>query len=359
MASAKKHALRWWIVQAVLVVVAFGLLALAMWSNRRQIREVFAGRIEVAPLFIGFGFYVLALLSTFTRWFFLVRALSIPFRLADAMRLGFIGNVYNLVIPGGVGGDLIKAGFLCKEHPENKTRAVASMVIDRIVGLLGLFILASLGGLGAWDAASSKVRVLIGLAWLAVAAGFLALSVLFTPALYRPLHFLVRGRGRLDTLFLELIATASAYRQRIGVVAATLAAAVGIHTLFTIAFYCVSLALFGSAAPSLGRHLLIVPLTLFMQAVPLPFGALGLTETVSDQLFLLVGHPGGAVTMVGYRVLMYAGGGVSAVVYAANARQVKGLRGQVACLLSPPTAAERWCDLKSSRTTVGDTSPSR
>jgi glycosyltransferase 2 family protein len=189
-----------------------------------------------------------------------------------------------------------------------------------------LFILASLGGIAAWGAASPKVRTLIALAWIAVAAGFTALAILFTPALYRPLHHLVRGKGRLDTLFLELIATASAYRERIGVIAATLVAAVGIHTLFTIAFYCVSLALFKGEAPSLGQHLLIVPLTLFMQAVPLPFGALGLTENVSDQLFRLVGHPGGAVAMMGYRLLMYAGGLLSAVVYAANARQVRSLR---------------------------------
>ena len=98
-----------------------------------------------------------------------------------------------------------------------------------------------------------------------------------------------------------------------------------VHALFVLAFYLVSRTLFPTRLPSLGQHFLMVPLTLFTTAVPLPFGALGLSEQVSEQLFKLVGHPGGALAMMGFRVLMYAGGLVSACVYLANLRQVRGL----------------------------------
>ena len=63
-----------------------------------------------------------------------------------------------------------------------------------------------------------------------------------------------------------------------------------------LAFFLVGRALFG-AVPSLFDHFVIVPLVLFTTAVPLPFGALGLTEGVSGRLFDLVNHPGGAVAM--------------------------------------------------------------
>ena len=59
---------------------------------------------------------------------------------------------------------------------------------------------------------------------------------------------------------------------------------------------------------TLVQHFLMVPLTLFSMAVPLPFGALGLSEEVGQQLFKLVGHPSGALAMMGFRVLMYGGG---------------------------------------------------
>lgn len=319
------------LVNLVLILLAFALLGWTIWSNREQIEKVFHARPDARLFAVGFAFYLSALLITFVRWFLLVRALDLPFRLRDAFRLGFIGNVFNLVIPGAVGGDLIKAAFLCREQ-ERKTQAVASMVIDRALGLLGLFVLASLGGAFAWSSAAPAVRNLILLAWSAVAAGVIGLAILFTPALYRPFHRLLRGRLR--AIFDELVAMAGVYRSRLPTIAACLGLAVSSHALFVAAFTIVDHALYPSLAPSVGRHYVIVPLALFTTAVPLPFGALGLTEQASEKLFELVGFPGGAVAMMAFRVLMYAGGAVSVLVYLANARQVRDLRAQAQSLES-------------------------
>ncbi len=315
------------LVNAGLMLFAFALLGWTIWGNRTQIREVLDARPDGRLFAVGFALYLMALLLTFVRWFLLVRALGLPFRLTDATRLGFIGNVFNLVIPGAVGGDFIKAAFLCREQ-ERKTQAVASMVIDRILGLLGLFVLASIGGVVAWKSSPVPVRNLIALAWLAVATGLIGLAILFTPALYRPLHRMLSGRGRLGAIFDELVAMASVYRSRLGTIAAALGLAVVSHALFVAAFSVVDNALYPTSAPSVGRHYVIVPLALFTTAVPLPFGALGLTEQASERLFELFGFPGGAVAMMGFRVLMYAGGLVSVLVYLANARQVRDLRAQ-------------------------------
>ena len=51
----------------------------------------------------------------------------------------------------------------------------------------------------------------------------------------------------------------------------------------------------------------------------------GLSEEVSRQLFKLVGHPSGELAMMGFRVLMYAGGLVGACVYLAKLKEVRGL----------------------------------
>ncbi len=113
-----------------------------------------------------------------------MRVIDRRFTVGQSFLLGFIGNVFNLVIPGAVGGDFIKAAYLVRMNI-NRTQAVASMVIDRIVGLLGLFVLAGIGGAAAWAFAPEKVRVLIVLDWLAVLAGFVVLTLIFTQALTR------------------------------------------------------------------------------------------------------------------------------------------------------------------------------
>ena len=91
--------------------------------------------------------------------------------------------------------------------------------------------------------------------------------------------------------------------------------------------------------PTLAQHMQVVPLILFSTAVPLPFGALGLSEGVSDLLMRSVDHPSGAVGMMAYRVLMYLGGAVSVVVYLANLPQVRSLRGDPPEVSAQPTRA--------------------
>ena len=323
---AKRSSAKAWLVTGGLSAVAFGLLAFTINKNRGDLRTVLQGPFDsrfFQAMGIGFAVYLAALLLTFVRWFLLVRAQGTPFRLRDAVWLGFIGNLFNLVIPGAVGGDLVKLGFLFKMGM-NKTQAAASLVIDRVVGLLGLFLLASLSGAQAWARADPGLRRLIVLIWLALAAGLVGLAVLFTPALYAPLKRLVAGRGKLAGVADELEGMASAYRSRLGTVAGTIGLTVVSHALFVVAFYESGVALFRSV-PGLAEHFLIVPVVVFTTAAPLPFGALGVSEVASKQLFQLVHHPKGDLAMMGYRVLMYAGGVVCALVYLAKLGQVRGL----------------------------------
>lgn len=317
------------VLQGLLVLLALGLLGLAIWSNREQIQEVLSRPVNLPLFALALALYLLALALTFFRWFTLVRALDLPFRLRDALRLGAIGHIFNLVIPGAVGGDLIKGAFLCREQAR-RTQALSSMVIDRAVGLLGLFLLAGISGFTVWGGASADVRRLIVVVWAAVIAGFLGLAVLFTPALYRPMFGLIARRGKLAELFNELVAMASSYRSRLGTILGALVLALATHSLFVLVFYTASRAIFPGSIPSLGQHFLMVPLTLFTTAIPLPFGALGLSEQISGQLFQLAGHPGGAVAMMAFRVVIYTSALFCLPVYLANLRQVRELEATAA-----------------------------
>jgi glycosyltransferase 2 family protein len=321
-----------------LVAVAFGLLAWVIYGNRFKIAEVFRKPVDYRYFAIGLGLYLTALMVTFARWQQLVLAQGLTFSFRDAVRLGFIGNVFNLVIPGAVGGDVIKAAFLCRMQPEKKPQAVASMVLDRILGLLGLFTLAGLAGALAFSSADRDVRILIGLVWTALTAGFLGLAVVFSPSLYRPLNRLVAGRGKLERVVRELEAIGLAYRERLPMVFGMLGASILGHSIFVIAFYTASVALFEDL-PTLAQHYLLVPLALFTMAVPLPFGALGLSEQISGQLFQMVHHADGAIAMMAFRILMYGAGGVSALVYLANVRQVRTLAKEAGPIFEEAIAA--------------------
>jgi uncharacterized membrane protein YbhN (UPF0104 family) len=258
------------------------------------------------------------------------------FKLSATMVLGAIGMVYNLVIPGAVGGDLIKASYLGRMRIK-RTQAIASMVIDRILGLLALFILAAIAGAIAWSGAGRDVRTLAVAAWLATLSGFLVLAAIFTQALSRLFPKLGDSRGKIGLIVSELREMSTTYRGRLDVVGGCLVFSMFSHALNVLAFFLVGRMLYPEMTTTLAQHFLMVPLTLFTLAVPIPFGALGVTELVGGQLLKLVGHPDGEVAMMGFRVLMYLGGFVGACVYLTKLKEVRDLTAEARHLEDEPS----------------------
>ena len=66
------------------------------------------------------------------------------------MRIGLIGFFYNSVLPGSVGGDIIKAAAIAREQ-SRRTIAVATVIMDRVIALWGL----------VWFVAVSRRRLLV------------------------------------------------------------------------------------------------------------------------------------------------------------------------------------------------------
>lgn len=91
----------------------------------------------------GLGLVLTIVVLTMIRWCLLVRAVGIPLSMRDALRIGFLGYLFNLAPLGIVGGDLVKALMLSREHPGNRAKALASVIVDRILGLYVLFLVAS------------------------------------------------------------------------------------------------------------------------------------------------------------------------------------------------------------------------
>jgi glycosyltransferase 2 family protein len=321
-----QRSLRGRVINLALVATAFVLLGLVLWRNRVKILAVFAVPLDLRLLALGIAIFQCSLIITYVRWYLLVRVIEPKFTLRATLLLGFIGYVWNLVIPGAVGGDFIKAAYLVRMHIK-KTQAIASMLIDRILGLLGLFVLAAIAGGVSWSVATVDVQKLIVAAWVALGSGILVLTLIFTQAFTR---FIPRssgsGHSRLGGIVTELNAMSTTYRRRLDVVFAGLLLSVAGHALNVYAFYLMGKMLFPTSMPTtLAQHFLMVPLTLFTMVVPIPFGALGVSEEAANQIGKLVGHPGGDLAMLAFRVLMYSCGLISFCVYLANLREVQSL----------------------------------
>jgi len=237
---------------------------------------------------------------TFVRWYILVRAVELPFRLIDAFRLGFIGFFFNSFMPGSVGGDVIKAAVLAREQ-DRRAVAVATVLMDRVIALWALIWFVALLGAVFWMSGllvgqgAEQCRAIVIIAWTIIGASMLVWTALGLLPDWRAQRF----AGRLERLPKAGIAVAELwragwmYRCRPRAVFGVLVLSWVGHVGFVCFFYCAVLSLWqpdsGEQIPTLTQHFLIVPIGLVIQAAPFFPGGAGIGELGFGLLYQWLG----------------------------------------------------------------------
>ena len=253
-----------------------------------------------------------AVMLTIYRWYLLVRALELPFRVRDAFRLGFLGFLLNFISVGSVGGDLFKAVFIAREQPGRRAQAVATVVVDRLIGLYALFIVASGGILVSGILFNTVVDGrIVKASWAtlaitlggAVAVGILAIPGFSQGRIANRLERIPKIGGTIQSL----IEAAGMYRQRPAVLAVAMFMSIIVHAMFTVCIYLIATGLPG-AHPTFLQHFIVVPMSVVTGTLPLPGGGLGALEFVMNFYYQNIGGPGnipsgqGLMVALGYRV---------------------------------------------------------
>ena len=201
------------------------------------------------------------------RWRALLHAYGaarIP-RLAYLTKLYFVAFFYNNYLPGAVAGDVARGVVTRDSFDEGATGALAVVLVERALGLFGLFALLALGlAISAGDLDTGSLW-----AWTAIGvAGSLAI-VIALPFARRLAPYLPRRLAEIAGKLPRLHAGGG------------FASAVGLSVLTQV---CVALAgwvLLAALAPiSLAGSLLVVPLAAATAFLPITVGGAGAREAV-------------------------------------------------------------------------------
>ena len=326
--SHKSHARRV-LIRSAKLVLALGIVGYLFYRLQgedaltRLVNEPKNwGRLVLAQCTV-----LVAISINYVRWTVLVRALDLNFHVGDAFRLGSLGMALNQVSPGAVGGDLFKAVAIAHEQPGRRTEAVASVVIDRVVGVYAMLLVASSGYmLGAAGSGSSAVLQTMGRTILGLAVvGTTGIGLLMMPAFTGPR---VRGwasRAPVVGHTLErLIHAAGAYGSRRRYLFVAIALACVTHTLLVTAIWLTGHGL-PVKAPNLLTTCVIGPMFLAAGAIPVTPSGLGVAEAALGELYQAVGlrQSDGYLVGLTYRVMTYVMASIGAFYYLNARRAVK------------------------------------
>jgi uncharacterized protein (TIRG00374 family) len=211
----------------------------------------------------------------------LLKALDINIPLARTFVLNMVGMFYNTIMPlGSSGGDVLKAYYVAKQT-HHRTRAVMSVLVDRVVGLLALIILG-----GTMAAFQSHIRqgrqVAIGSAAIVFVTA-VSLIVFYTPALWRysGLEFIVSKLPKQKQV-LGAMETMHIYGKRPGLSIGALLVSFPVHMIVITAAQLCGVA-FGLHL-SLFYYWMAVPVIVLAAAIPISPQGAGVMEYFAIKL---------------------------------------------------------------------------
>ncbi|MGD9127178.1 MAG: lysylphosphatidylglycerol synthase transmembrane domain-containing protein [Planctomycetia bacterium] len=326
------------------IVLSLGIVAYLVYDIKRsgavEGRDVFSDLIYGSKnwgyLALAIGFCFSAVLFTMIRWHFLLRALDIPTKFLSTLRIAFVGYFFNLAPLGIAGGDLVRVMLINGKHENIKAKSIASVVLDRVIGLYMLFVVASVAIWFAGFHGTAKDPIILTIhgmtltmcemTWLLAIVGGVVAAILMIPSVTE--GRLANSLGKLPGIggaMASLLEAIRMYRRRPGVLLLASLLTVGVHSFFAIGVYMIARWLPGPDH-TISTHMVIMPLSASAGAIPLSIGPF---EAVLEYFYytipLAVGtmmKGQGFVTALGYRLITVLIALVGAICYFKARREV-------------------------------------
>lgn len=271
-------------------------------------------------LLIAFGVNILTLLICLVRWQKLLLAQNIQLKWKRIFQLAFIGNFFNIALPGAVSGDFVKAIYVAKEVHAQRSRAFGSIVFDRVAGLSALVLLSASSLILGFSSMHGTrlfhtIQVSVGFAALVVISfyGYLFLVREHHDPLLKLLRSL-QNRYPLTGSITRIYESVRHYHNHRFIVIQVLLLSVVIHIL--VSYSCLNFAkALGEENISLSALFAVVPIGLLVTAIPILPAGVGTGHAAFLALFHLIGSQRGADVFSLFALVQICFGAVGGLVY--------------------------------------------
>jgi glycosyltransferase 2 family protein len=274
---------------AARAAVAAGLAGYILWkSHPRDVLAALAGA-DWRLIAIAVALVVADRTLMAYRWLVLLCILDPAERppFSEVIRIFFVSTFLGTFLPATVGADAVRAYSMTRLNVRGSD-AVASVFMDRMLGVASLFVMAAVGLLLARDLAAN-VTIVLALA-VAAAACAVTLLVVFSAtaargvsAMLTPMPVKVRATGD------RVLASIRRYSAHHGALVNVFAGSIGVQILRVVQAYFLGLGL--AIALPLPAYFAFVPLILIVMLLPVTFNGIGTSQVAFVWFFGRAGVP--------------------------------------------------------------------
>ena len=220
------------------------------------------------------------------RWGIILRLLDAPLPPMSLLHIQCIATITNQLMFGPASADAVRGLYAWRALRGKAGVVAASLLADRIFGLMGLIALGGLAIAIRWP--QMRVAPQFAVLLYPLACGFAALIagcavLLIAPSAIRSIAHPFAAYPRIGNLLDRVQESIVAIRRRPLTLLAVLTIAFAGHCVSVLAFLIIALAMQIGPLSAID-HLTAAPLAFMANAVPLTAGGLGVGEAAFDQI---------------------------------------------------------------------------
>ena len=288
------------------IVVSAGLMTLLL--ARTDLATLWSHFRHASLLWLGaaLALYLLMILISAWRWHLLLNAQGLEIRRTWLVDSYLVATFFNNFLPSNIGGDVIRIRDT-SSHTGSKTIATTVVLMDRGIGLLGLFLVAAVGASAA-SAAGGHGPVWASVLWLAFGGALLIGSAaVFLPnlvaAVLKPLRAI--HQEWVGERINRLVGTLERFRTQPRSLLLCFGGAVLVQAVLVAFSFAVARSM-GIDVP-ISDLAVIVPVSFVVQMLPVSLNGLGVREATFRIYFAQIGLPASsalAVSLMGAAMVM-------------------------------------------------------
>jgi uncharacterized protein (TIRG00374 family) len=259
----------WWTRLAITAtILAWLATRIDMGAAARAVVSVSPGYLALVLLLVAVDRVVMI-----WRWILLLTARGVAVAPGEAARVFLVSSFVGSFLPAGIGGDAARAWSLT-QITGRTGEALASVVVDRLLGVLSLAAMGVAGVLLWSPAGIGPARLVAGVAVLTLAC----VAAFWSDALIRAAVPADRHGGPIARRLLRVADAVAAYRDHRGALVVVMAWSIAVQVLRISQAWLLGLGL-GIAVP-FAYYLLVMPLGLLMLLLPVSVSGFGVPQGV-------------------------------------------------------------------------------
>lgn len=306
------------------IAVVVGLLVFLSKKGFLSLQDTRRAFDNWQNIAFSFGIIIFCAALGALRWQWLLQAQGIRLGFFRTCELTFVGNFFNIALPGAVSGDFIKAFYVGREVPGQRARAFGSILFDRVAGLSVLMLISAVAmpfGRNSFSSVvndgglMSTVKPFITIA----GTGFLCFYI-YLFAVHESIDPILIGLRKLHNALpkaqaiTRIYESIRHYHHHRGTVAKVFFLSLFIQALVGLSILSFARAL-GEDSLSVGGVYMLFPLGLLVTAIPVAPAGVGTGHAAFAGLFKLLGSSSGANIFTLYAMAQILVGALGGLVY--------------------------------------------